>query len=117
MIPLRAPDTEKITVNLGFVDLGKIDLMVQDSFYANRADFIRTAIRNQLDRHEDALKSSVTRKKLDLGLQRYTREDLEAVQQAGRKLDIRVIGLAIIDPDVTPALARATINSVVVLGA
>jgi Arc/MetJ-type ribon-helix-helix transcriptional regulator len=110
-------DTEKITINLGYVDLGHIDLMVQEGFYSNRTDFIRTAIRNQLERHADVVKQSTVRKSLDLGLRHYNREDLEAARVAGETLHIHVLGLASIAPDVTPELARATIASVVVLGA
>ena len=110
-------DSEKITINLGYVDLGHIDLMVQEGFFSNRTDFIRAAIRNQLDRHADVLKQSTARKHLDLGLRHYSREDLEAAHLAGEMLHIQVLGLAIIAPDVTPELARATIASVVVLGA
>ena len=113
----KVGDTEKITINLGYVDLGHIDLMVQDGFYSNRTDFIRTAIRNQLDRHADVVKQSVARKSLDLGLRHYSREDLEAVRAAGQMLHIHVLGLASIAQNVTPELARATIASVVVLGA
>ena len=113
----KASDSEKITINLGYVDLGHIDLMVQDGFYSNRTDFIRTAIRNQLDRHADVVKQSVARKSLDLGLRHYGREDLEAARAAGQMLHIHVLGLASIAQDVTPELARATIASVVVLGA
>ena len=113
----KASDSEKITINLGYVDLGHIDLMVQDGFYSNRTDFIRTAIRNQLDRHADVVKQSVSRKSLDLGLRHYSRQDLEATQAAGQMLHIHVLGLASIAQDVTPELARATIASVVVLGA
>ena len=110
-------DSEKITINLGYVDLGHVDLLVQEGFYSNRTDFIRTAIRNQLDRHAEVAKRSVARKNLDLGLRHYSREDLEAARAAGRPLDIRVLGLASIASDVTPELARAAIGSVVVLGA
>lgn len=110
-------DTEKITINLGFVDLGHIDLMVQDGFYSNRTDFIRTAIRNQLERHTDVIKQSTVRNRLHLGLRHYSREDLEAARAAGEMLHIHVLGLASIGPDVSPELARATIASVVVLGA
>ena len=110
-------DTEKITINLGYVDLGHIDLMVREGFYSNRTDFIRTAIRSQLDRHGDVLKKSVERQQLDLGLRRYSREDLEAVQAAKETLRIRVLGLAIIAEDVSPELARDTIASIHVLGA
>ena len=113
----RTGDTEKITINLGYVDLGHIDLMVQEGFYSNRTDFIRTAIRNQLERHADAVKRSVAHKSLDLGLRHYSREDLEAVRAAGQTLHIHVLGLASIAHDVTPELACATIESVVVLGA
>src|SRR5580658_10014095 len=113
----KVSDSEKITINLGYVDLGHIDLMVQDGFYSNRTDFIRTAIRNQLDRHSDVVKQSVARKSLDLGLRHYSREDLEAVRAAGQLLHIHLLGLASIAQDVTPELARATIASVVVLGA
>jgi len=119
MDPLRPkiPDSEKITINLGYVDLGHIDLMVQDGFYSNRTDFIRTAIRNHLDRHADVVRQSVARKTLDLGLRHYTRQDLEAAQASGQQLRINVLGLASIARDVTPALARAAIASVTVLGA
>jgi Arc/MetJ-type ribon-helix-helix transcriptional regulator len=110
-------DTEKITVNLGYVDLGHVDLMVQEGFYSNRTDFIRTAIRNQLDRHNDVVKKSVVRQQLDIGLHRYSREDLEAVRAANETLHIQVLGLAIIADDVSPELARDTIASLHVLGA
>ena len=113
----KAGETEKITINLGYVDLGHIDLLVQEGFYSNRTDFIRTAIRNQLDRHADVAKRSVVRKSLDLGLRHYSRDDLEAARAAGQTLHIHVLGLASIARDVTPELARATIASVVVLGA
>lgn len=113
----KTADSEKITINLGFVDLGHIDLMVQDGFYSNRTDFIRTAIRNQLERHADVVRQSTARKSLDLGLRSFSRGDLEAVRQRGEMLHINVLGLATIAPDVTPELARATIASVAVLGA
>jgi Arc/MetJ-type ribon-helix-helix transcriptional regulator len=113
----KAADSEKITINLGYVDLGHVDLLVQEGFYSNRTDFIRTAIRNQLDRHTDAMKQSVARHQLDLGLRQYGRADLEAVQAAGETLHIQVLGLAVIAPDVSPELARATIASIHVLGA
>ena len=113
----KTTDTEKITINLGYVDLGRVDLLVQDGFYSNRTDFIRTAIRNQLDRHADAVKQSVARHQLDLGLRQYTRQDLEAVQAAGETLHVQVLGLAVIAPDVSPELARNTIASIHVLGA
>ena len=113
----RTPDAEKITINLGYVDLGQVDLMVQEGFYSNRTDFIRTAIRNQLERHADVVKQSTARKSLDLGLRNYTRVDLETARRAGEMLHINVLGLVTIDQDVTPELARATIAAVSVLGA
>ncbi len=113
----KTSDSEKITINLGYVDLGHVDLMVQEGFYSNRTDFIRTAIRNQLERHAEVVKQSTARKSLDLGLRNYSRQDLEAARRAGEMLEINVLGLATIALDVTPELARATIASVVVLGA
>lgn len=110
-------DSEKITINLGYVDLGHIDLLVQEGFYSNRTDFIRTAIRNQLDRQTDAVKQSVARHQLDLGLRQYSRQDLEAAKAAGEKLEVQVLGLAVIAADVSPELARETIASIHVLGA
>jgi Arc/MetJ-type ribon-helix-helix transcriptional regulator len=112
-----AGETEKITINLGFIDLGQIDLLIQEGFYSNRTDFIRTAIRNQLTTHAEVVKQTVARKTLVLGLQKYTRRDLEAVQKAGEKLQIQVLGMAVIADDVSPELAQATIDSLVVLGA
>jgi Arc/MetJ-type ribon-helix-helix transcriptional regulator len=110
-------ETEKITINLGLVDLGQIDLLVQEGFYSNRTDFIRTAIRNQLTKHAEEVRQTVARKTLVLGLQNYNRRDLEAVREAGETLEIRVLGLASIDDDVDPELARETIDSLIVLGA
>ena len=112
----KLPESEKITVNLGFVDLGRVDLLVRDGFYANRADFIRTAVRNQLERQDDAVRQSVARRQLKLGLSHYTLQDLEAARNAGTPLHIQVLGLASIASDVTPELARAAIASVQVLG-
>jgi Arc/MetJ-type ribon-helix-helix transcriptional regulator len=113
----KTGDSEKITINLGFIDLGQIDLLVQEGFYSNRTDFIRTAIRNQLTTHAEVVKQTVARKTLVLGLQDFSRQDLETVQAAGQKLQIQVLGLARIAEDVSPQLARATIDSVIVLGA
>jgi Arc/MetJ-type ribon-helix-helix transcriptional regulator len=110
-------ETEKITINLGLVDLGQVDLLVQEGFYSNRTDFIRTAIRNQLSTHAEVVRQTVARKTLVLGLEHYTRRDLEAVREAGETLEIKVLGLASIDDDVSPELAQETISSIVVLGA
>jgi Arc/MetJ-type ribon-helix-helix transcriptional regulator len=113
----RNGDSEKITINLGFVDLGRVDLLVQERFYSNRTDFIRTAIRNQLQAHEEVVSQSLARHTLELGLRDYSRADLEAVKAAGERLHIKVVGLARIAPEVTPELAMATIASITVLGA
>ncbi len=110
-------DSEKITINLGYVDLGHIDLLVREGFYSNRTDFIRTAIRNQLERHREAAEKSVVRKQLDLGISHFSKERLERVRDAGETLDIRVLGLATIDHSVSSELARAAIASITVLGA
>ena len=107
----RAGETEKITIHLGYVDLGHIDLLVQDGFYSNRTDFIRTAIRNRLAAHAEDVKKSIVRHTLGLGLRHFTRSDLEAVKAAGEKLHIKVVGLTSIAPDVSPALALETIES------
>ena len=113
----RQSDSEKITVNVGFVDLGHIDLLVREGFYSNRTDFIRTAIRNQLSSHADAVKQSIVRHTLELGLRRVGRRELEASKAKGVRLHIQVVGLATIDDDVTPELALETIESITVLGA
>jgi Arc/MetJ-type ribon-helix-helix transcriptional regulator len=115
--PPLTPTDEKVTINLGYVDLGQVDLLVQEGFYANRTDFIRTAIRHQLSLHAEAVKQVVSRKTLVLGIQHYTVADLQAVEAAGQRLQIRVLGLASIAPEVSPALALATIESLTVLGA
>jgi Arc/MetJ-type ribon-helix-helix transcriptional regulator len=113
----KESESEKITINLGFVDLGHIDLLVTEGFYSNRTDFIRTAIRNQVLAHDEVLKKSVARRSMVLGMQRYTRQDLENVLASGEQLHIHVLGLATIDDDVPAQLALKTIASVVVLGA
>lgn len=113
----KVGESEKITINLGFVDLGRADLLVQEGFYSNRTDFIRTAIRNQLAAHAEAVAKSMIRHTLELGLRDYTKTDLEAVKAAGEQLHIKVVGLARISPDVTPELALAAIGSIHVLGA
>ena len=110
-------DSEKITINLGFVDLGHIDLLVRDGFYSNRTDFIRTAIRTQIARHADEAGQAVRRAELDLGIAHFDRARLEAVAASGEMLNVRVLGLARFDDDVSPELARKTIRSLTVLGA
>ncbi|MGP3698490.1 CopG family transcriptional regulator [Rhodobacter sp. NSM] len=113
----RLSESEKITINLGPVDLGRIDLLVQEGFYSNRSDFIRTAIRNQLSTEGEVISRSIQRHVLELGLRDVTRADLEAACAAGEMLHLRVVGLARIASDVTPDLAQATIGSITVLGA
>lgn len=113
----KTPDSEKITINLGYVDLGRIDLLVQEGFYSNRSDFIRSAIRKQLDTHTETVSKSIERHTMELGLRDYSRADLEALRKAGEILHVKVVGLARINADVTPELALATIGSITVLGA
>jgi len=113
----RAGETEKVTVNVGVVDLGHVDLLVQEGFYSNRSDLMRTALRNQLALHADTVKQTVARRTLTVGLQHFSRADLEAVVAAGQRLQVQVVGLARIADDVPPDLARAAIDSVTVLGA
>lgn len=114
---VKFAESEKITVNLGLIDLGQIDLLVQEGFYSNRTDLIRTAIRNQIAVHADVVRQTVARKSLVLGLHHYSRSDLEAAQAAGQKLQIQILGLATIASDVSAELALAAIESIVVLGA
>ena len=115
--PAKLADSEKLTINLGFVDLGQIELLVQEGFYSNRSDFIRTAIRNQIERHADTVTKVVHRKSVDLGVRHITLAELQAVRAAGQMLDIRILGLAVIASDVPPDLARDTIAGLSVLGA
>jgi Arc/MetJ-type ribon-helix-helix transcriptional regulator len=115
--PKGGADSEKITINLGYVDLGHVDLLVREGFYSNRTDFIRMAIRNQLERHSDAVRQSVARNTLELGLRHYSRTDLETARERGEPLHINVLGLVRIASDVTPELARAAVASITVLGA
>jgi Arc/MetJ-type ribon-helix-helix transcriptional regulator len=113
----RLPDSDKVTVNVGLVDLAQVDLLVNEGFYSNRTDFVRTAIRNQLQVHAEAIRQTVVRKRYVLGMHRYGRAELEAVVAGGQQLDIHVLGLAVIEDDVPPDLALAAIASVQVLGA
>jgi Arc/MetJ-type ribon-helix-helix transcriptional regulator len=113
----KIAESEKITINLGLIDLGQIDLLVDEGFYSNRTDLIRTAIRNQLNTHADVVRQTVARKSLVLGLHHYSRNDLEAALAAGERLQIQVLGMASIGLDVTAELALATIESIYVLGA
>ena len=113
----RTGETEKMTVNVGVVDLGHVDLLVQEGFYSNRSDLIRTALRNQLALHADTVKQTLARRTLTVGLQHFSRADLERAVAAGQRLQVQVVGLARIADDVPPALAQAAIESVTILGA
>lgn len=114
---VKPSDTEKVTINLGYVDLGRIDLLVEEGFYTNRTDFIRAAIRAQLATHAAEVGALVERRTLDIGLREVTRADLEAARAAGERLHVKVVGLARLAPDIPVELARATIGSINVLGA
>ena len=113
----KQPENEKITINLGFVDLGRIDLLVQEGFYSNRSDLIRTAIRNQIESHGEVVSKSLERHTMELGLRDYSLADLEALRDAGEVLHVKVVGMARFDSDITPDLAVQTIGSITVLGA
>ncbi|PWF55542.1 CopG family transcriptional regulator [Massilia glaciei] len=113
----KMAESEKITINLGLIDLGQVDLLVDEGFYSNRTDLIRTAIRNQLNTHADVVRQTVARKSLALGMHHYSRGDLEAALAAGERLQIQVLGMASIADDVSPELALATIDAIYVLGA
>ena len=122
--PVRPPQklvdaerTEKVTINVGLVDLGQIDLLVREGFFTNRSDFIRTAIRRQLESRSDAVERTVARRELVLGIEHYGRDALEQLRDSGRMVELRVLGLATIADDVSPELAVATIARVEVLGA
>ncbi|WP_342115430.1 CopG family transcriptional regulator [Pseudoduganella sp. OTU4001] len=116
-IKKRLPDTDKVTVNLGLVDLAQMDLLVEEGFYTNRTDFVRTAVRNLLQQHAEEIRQTVLRKRYVTGLQRYSRAELERVVAAGEQLEIHVLGLVTIEDDVPPKLAQAAIASLRVLGA
>lgn len=109
-------DSEKVTINISVVDLGKIDLLVEEGFYANRTDLIRTAIRNQLDLHQEAVRQSIVRRSMAIGVLRYGRKDLERCRAAGEKLAIKAIGMVVLEDDIPPELAKETIEQVKVLG-
>jgi Arc/MetJ-type ribon-helix-helix transcriptional regulator len=113
----RIPDSDKVTVNVGLVDLAQVDLLVNEGFYSNRTDFVRTAIRNQLLVHADAIRQTVVRKRFVVGQHRYSRKELEQVVAAGEKLHVHVLGLAVIEDDVPAELASAAITTIQVLGA
>ena len=115
--PQRLPDSDKVTVNVGLVDLAQMDLLVNEGFYSNRTDFVRTAIRNQLQVHAESIRQTVVRKRYVLGQHRYSRKELEDVVASGQRLEIHVLGLALIEDDVPAELADAAIASVQVLGA
>jgi Arc/MetJ-type ribon-helix-helix transcriptional regulator len=109
-------DAEKITINMNVVDLGKVDLLVEEGFYSNRTDFIRTAIRNQLARHEDEVKDSMSRRAISIGVLSYSRTDLEELKAEGRTIRIAITGLLYLSNDIPPELARETIQSVKIVG-
>lgn len=109
-------DTEKVTINMSVVDLGQVDLLVEEGFYSSRTDFIRTAIRNLLNQHSDEVKQSITRRTMAIGAIGYNRAELEQVRQNGEMVEVRVVGLFALTQDVTPELALATIQSIKVMG-
>jgi Arc/MetJ-type ribon-helix-helix transcriptional regulator len=110
------PEAEKITINMNVVDLGKVDLLVEEGFYSNRTDFIRTAVRNQLAKHDDEVRHSLGRRAMALGVLTYGRSELEEMRTAGERVKISLIGLLVLGQDVTPELALATIERLKIIG-
>jgi Arc/MetJ-type ribon-helix-helix transcriptional regulator len=113
----KLPDSDKVTVNVGLVDLAQVDLLVEEGFYSNRTDLVRTAIRNLLTQHADVIRQTIVRKRYVMGLYRYSVQELEQLVAEGQQLDIHVLGLAVIEDNVSPELARNAIASIQVLGA
>lgn len=109
-------DTEKITINMSAVDLGKVDLLVQEGLYSNRTDFIRTAIRNALDKHNVEIQQSVIRHAFVIGMVHYDPSEFEECKSQGKKLRIRVIGMLDISSKITPELADQVVESIQVRG-
>ena len=109
-------DTEKITINVSAVDLGRIDLLAEEGFYSNRTDFIRTAIRKELDVHREVVGKSVERRFAALGLVTYNRRSLEEYERKNEKVSINVVGGVVLSKDVTPELAVRTIERLKVHG-
>jgi|MTBAKSStandDraft_2_1061841.scaffolds.fasta_scaffold03697_6 Arc/MetJ-type ribon-helix-helix transcriptional regulator len=109
-------DTEKITINMSAVDLGKVDLLVNEGLYSNRTDFIRTAIRSQLEKHTFEIQQSVTRHSSVIGVLSYSRVDLEKRKQKGKKMSFSVIGMLILQNDIPPELAAEVIEEIKVRG-
>ncbi|WP_442600657.1 CopG family transcriptional regulator [Paenibacillus sp. KN14-4R] len=109
-------ETEKITINLGAVDLGQIDLLVEQGFYSNRTDLIRTAIRNQIHSHSDEIKQIVKEKSVVIGIQVLTKKELEDLRALRKEKIIKIVGMLIVEPDVPPSLFEETIDSIKVYG-
>lgn len=110
------PESEKITINMNVVDLGKVDTLVQEGVYSNRTDFIRTAIRNLLDKHSLEIQQTVSRNSFAIGILVYDRSDLEKVRARGEKLNFNIIGMLSLDKDIPVDLADEVIESVQVRG-
>ena len=110
------PDQEKITINMSAVDLGKVDLLVQEGVYSNRTDFIRTAIRNLLDKHNFEIQQSVTRNSYVIGALVNNKSDFEKLKSKGEKIKLNIVGFLHLADDISPELAREVIESIEVRG-
>jgi len=117
MTLMSGADTEKVSVNLGMVDLGQVDLLVEQGFYSNRTDFIRTAVRNQIQQHSSVVQEQLSSRVMGLGVVSYDRKALERLLDRGKMLELRMVGVVHLSSDVTPELALATISAVKVFGA
>ena len=109
-------ETEKITINIDVVDLGKIDLLVEQGFYSNRTDLIKSSIRNEVNKHEEVVSKIVVSKSYNVGVTKFSKEELEEVARSNKILDVKVLGLLIIADDVPVDLAKKTIKYLNVFG-
>jgi len=109
-------DTDKVSFNISVVDLGKIDLLVEQGHYASRTDFLVAAVRTQLLTHVDTVQELFVRQSPLVGASIYSRKTLEKLTAKGKQLDINVVGLCMFAKDVTPELALATVHSLKVRG-
>jgi Arc/MetJ-type ribon-helix-helix transcriptional regulator len=123
MSEARIETTEKITININTIDLGHIDLLVNEGYYATRTEFIKTAVKKQLDRHEEDTKKLIEQKakhgdyELSIGVGGFTKSELERIiQKKEAKIKMIFIGLFITPKDVTLELLEQAVESIKVYG-
>jgi len=119
--------TEKATINIGIMELAQIDLLVENMIYTNRSDFIRTAIRNQLEMHKSDIERLYLQTKANsfepesqvqggIGIYRLRKAALSDAMKSNKKLHIMVMGILLIDKDISPELFEATVESIKIYG-